>query len=74
MEQETVAVKNGEITLDKLLKFSGIAATGGQAFFLIEEGAVSVNGEKIHQKRKKVKAGDRVVVDEQVELLVVSEE
>ena len=70
MQKEYVSITTEFITMDKLLKFSGVAATGGQAFMLVEEGAVRLNGQKVTEKRKKVYPGDVVNIDGQVELTV----
>ncbi len=70
MQKEKVIITTEFITMDKLLKFSGVADTGGQAFLMVEEGAVSLNGKKITEKRKKVYPGDVVNIDGQIELTV----
>lgn len=70
MQKETIAITSEFITMDKLLKFSGVAATGGQAFMLIEEGLIQLNGKLVTEKRKKVFPGDKVNIDHQLELLV----
>ncbi len=70
MQKENVIITTEFITMDKLLKFSGVADTGGQAFLMVEEGAVSLNGKKITEKRKKVYPGDVVNIDGQIELTV----
>ena len=46
------------ITLSQLLKFSGIAETGGQADWAIREGEVLVNGEVCTMRGKKLRDGD----------------
>ena len=43
MQKETVAIITEFITMDKLLKFSGVADTGGQAFLMVEDGIVKLN-------------------------------
>ena len=48
------------IELVKLLKIKQIAQTGGHAKMMVEEGLVTVNGEKEHRKRKKLRVGDVV--------------
>ena len=48
------------IELNKLLKITGLAQTGGHAKIIIDEGAVLVNGEIELQKRKKLRDGDIV--------------
>ncbi len=49
------------IKLDALLKFSGLADTGGEAKLLIQEGKVMVNGEVCTMRGKKIRSGDVVV-------------
>lgn len=74
MQKENIEITTEYISLDKLLKFAGIADTGGQAFMMIEEGIVLLNGVKVQEKRRKVYAGDVVTVDGQLQLTVVREE
>lgn len=73
MQKENVAITTEFITMDKLLKFSGVAETGGQAFLMVEDGVVKLNGKMITEKRKKVYPGDVVNVDNQIELTVTVE-
>lgn len=73
MQKENVAITTEFITMDKLLKFSGVADTGGQAFLMVEDGVVKLNGKTITEKRKKVYSGDVVNVDNQIELTVTVE-
>jgi ribosome-associated protein len=51
------------IELLKLLKLKQIAQTGGHAKIIIEEGSVKVNGQPELQKRKKLRRGDTIEVD-----------
>ncbi|MBW4541464.1 MAG: RNA-binding S4 domain-containing protein [Myxacorys chilensis ATA2-1-KO14] len=53
---------NGEetIKLDQFLKLVGIAQTGGQAKFLIQDGEVRVNGKIETQRGRKLGNGDQV--------------
>ena len=55
-----VIVREQPIELCQLLKFSGLAATGGEAKHQIGEGQVLLNGVVETQKRKKVMGGDTV--------------
>ena len=73
MQKETVAIITEFITMDKLLKFSGVADTGGQAFLMVEEGIVKLNGKLVTEKRKKVFPGDVVNIDDQIELTITKE-
>lgn len=58
----SVAVRASPIELCQLLKFSGLAETGGQAKQAIADGKVLLNGAVETQKRKKVITGDRVTM------------
>ena len=73
MQKAEVVIDTEYISMDKLLKFSGIADTGGQAFLMIEDGIVTLNGVTVTEKRKKVRPGDVVNIDDQVELTIVTE-
>ena len=73
MQKETVAIITEFITMDKLLKFSGFADTGGQAFLMVEDGIVKLNGKLVTEKRKKVFPGDVVNIDDQIELTITKE-
>ena len=53
------------IKLDALLKFAGLAQTGGQAKDAIQAGAVLVNGEVCTMRGKKCRAGDVIELDGQ---------
>ncbi len=57
-EEKDIFITTENIPLDKALKFSGIAGTGGQAKMLIQDGLVKVNGEACLSRGKKLKAGD----------------
>ena len=73
MQKETVAIITEFITMDKLLKFSGVADTGGQAFLMVEDGIIKLNGKLVTEKRKKVFPGDVVNIDDQIELTITTE-
>ena len=53
-----VEVLRVPVELFKILKFEGLAASGGEAKSLIAEGRVSVNGEVETRKRKQIGTGD----------------
>ena len=73
MQKVEVGITTEFITIDKLLKFSGVADTGGQAFQIVLDGLVKINGVSVKEKRKKVFIGDIVNIDNQIELTVVKE-
>lgn len=68
---KTVLVREEPIELCALLKFSGLADTGGEAKYIISEGLVQLNGEVETRKRKKVVAGDRVTYADQTVIVQV---
>lgn len=74
MQRIDVAIITEFITVDKLLKFAGVVDSGGQAFQLVLDGLVKLNGVTIQEKRKKVFVGDVVNIDDQVELTIVKDE
>jgi ribosome-associated protein YbcJ (S4-like RNA binding protein) len=53
------------VELFKILKFEGLAHSGGFAKQVIADGLVCVNGEVETQKRKKIVAGDKILFDGQ---------
>ncbi len=52
------------IKLDQLLKFSGVAETGGMAKDIVLNEEVSVNGELCTMRGKKIRKGDKVTLDD----------
>ena len=72
MQKETIEITTATITMDKLLKFSGVADTGGQAFMMVEDGVVKLNGVTVTEKRKQVRPGDVGNIDDQIELTIIA--
>jgi len=64
-----VEISKEPVELYKLLKFEGLAASGGEAKYFISEGLVKLNGQVETRKRKKIMSGD--VVEFQNESLQV---
>jgi ribosome-associated protein len=57
-----IEIKQESIRLDQLLKWAGVAMTGGEAKALTQDGMIKVNG-KIEKKRgRKILPGDKVVL------------
>ena len=56
----TVVLTRSPVELHKVLKFENLAASGGEAKFLITEGRVKVNGETETRKHRKIYPGDRI--------------
>ncbi len=55
-----VEITRQPVELYKVLKFEGMASSGGEAKAVIAEGMVLVNGEVETRKRKKLVSGDTV--------------
>lgn len=53
-----VTIKTEYIKLDALLKFAGLADTGGEAKEAVQSGLVKVNGEVCMMRGKKLRPGD----------------
>lgn len=62
-EQKEIVITTEFIRLDALMKFEGLAETGGHAKILIQDGEVKVNGETCTSRGKKIKDGDVVTFD-----------
>lgn len=61
------------IKLDQFLKLAQIVDSGGQAKHLIQAGFVRVNGEVETRRGRKLRHGDVVLVDDDVEIQVIME-
>ena len=59
-EIATTTIRDSYIELYKILKRENMAASGGEAKYMISEGMVQVNGEVELRKRRKTVAGDAV--------------
>ena len=62
MSDSTFPIHTEYIDLLQFLKATGIAATGGEAKMLVDEGFIRVNGEDENRRRRKLRPGDRVDV------------
>ena len=59
MKEEQVQITTEYIKLQDLLKFSGVAETGGEAKEAVQAGEVRVNGEVCTMRGKKLRPGDK---------------
>jgi ribosome-associated protein len=55
-----IEISEEPIELYKILKFSNLADSGGEAKYVISESQVTVNGKVETRKRKKIFSGDVV--------------
>lgn len=60
MSDSTFPIHTEYIDLLQFLKATGIAATGGEAKMLVDDGFIQVNGEYESRRRRKLRPGDRV--------------
>ena len=70
MDSHKIKIHTEFIKLQDLLKFAGAVETGGDAKRIIQESRVSVNGEVCTMRGKKLRPGDRAVIDGETELVV----
>ena len=66
-----VSIKTETIDLDQFLKLADVVASGGEAKWLIREGRVQVNGEAESRRRRTLKLGDVIQVEEAGDFEVV---
>ena len=64
MKLEKIKIDTEFIRLQDLLKLAGVCATGGMAKLAVQNGEVLVNGEVCTMRGKKLRAGDRVQLDD----------
>lgn len=58
------------VELNQLLKLVGLCDSGGAGKAIVAAGAVTVDGVLETRKTAKIRPGQRVVVDEEIEILV----
>jgi ribosome-associated protein len=58
-------IRGESIRLGQALKLSGLADTGGEARALVEDGAVSVNGEVERRRGRQLRDGDVVALGDE---------
>ena len=67
---ETITITTEYIKLQDLLKLANVVETGGEAKECVQSGEVQVNGEVCTMRGKKMRSGDRAVIDGELELSV----
>lgn len=60
MEKRSAGIHTSPVELYKILKFEAVAASGGEAKFMITGGHVKVNQRIETRKRKKIYPGDTI--------------
>lgn len=60
---QEIIIKNEYIELAKLLKLCDLISTGGEFKMVVDDWTITLNGEPVNQKGKKVYVGDTVIVE-----------
>lgn len=60
---EQIYIKDEYIRLGQALKLAGLVGSGVDAKFVIKDGLVSLNGEKVYERGKKCRQGDVIEYD-----------
>lgn len=61
---EEIQIKDEFIKLGQALKLAGLAGSGVDAKFMIEDGMVAVNGETELRRGRKIHPGDVIALDQ----------
>lgn len=58
-----IEINRQPVELYKVLKFAGLAASGGEAKMRVADGQVRVNGMAETRKRRQLQSGDEIELD-----------
>lgn len=71
MEKLEFKLKSEFVNLVQVLKYLGVISTGGEISNYMENDLIFYNGTLEHRKRKKLYAGDVVVIDNKIEVSII---
>ena len=74
MKKITIEIDTEFIPAVSLLKLAGVVESGGQAAYEIEQRHVTMDGIVLKEKRKKVRPGSTVVLNNKVAIYVTGKE
>ena len=60
---ETIQIYGDYIQLDQLLKKLDLISSGGETGPFLAAHSISLNGQKVHEKRKKIRVGGELLID-----------
>ncbi|MDP1935512.1 MAG: tyrosine--tRNA ligase, partial [Nitrosomonas sp.] len=60
--EKIIQTQENEMPLVQILKLTGLTASTSEAFRMIDQGAVKLNGEKVENKSTKIMRGESVVI------------
>lgn len=66
-----IIIETEFIKLDQFLKYASVVQTGGEAKMMIQDGIVSLNGEVVIQRGKKIRKGDIIEIEDYNSFVVV---
>ena len=70
MKKITIEIDTEYIPAVSLLKLAGVVESGGQASYEIEQGHVTMDGVVLKERRKKVRQGSAVVLNNEYVIYV----
>ena len=70
MKKITIEIDTEYIPAVSLLKLAGVVDSGGRASYEIEQGHVTMDGVVLREKRKKVRPGSTVVLNNKIAIYV----
>lgn len=73
MKKLIISIDTDFIPCTALLKLTGIADTGGQAAYLIEQKRIFLDGMQVTEKRKKIYPGNKIIVKGKQEIIIIIE-
>ena len=71
MKNISIEIDTEFIPAVALLKLAGVVESGGQASYEIEQGHVTMDGVVLKEKRKKVRPGSTVVLNNRFAIYVI---
>lgn len=60
---EIIQIYGDYIQLDQLLKKLDLISSGGETGPFLAGHSISLNGQKVHEKRKKIRPGNTLIID-----------
>ena len=63
---KTIQIYGDYIQLDQLLKKLDLISSGGETGPFLSAHQISLNGQKVHEKRKKIRVKDTLVIDGEI--------
>ena len=71
MQEIDFQLKTEYIDLLQLLKATSVVMSGGEAKMFVDDGILSVNGDIELRRRRKLRLGDVVIFNEQIQITLI---